>query len=73
MDNKRKNPALQQESIGEPAVVIAPRENESLFRWIKSTGRFMTNQSGQFDDNKERNELDDILEQDEEEDSEDSE
>ena len=41
MNKKYINPALQQEPIGEPASIIASRENESLFRWIKSTGRFM--------------------------------
>lgn len=60
------NPALQQEPIGEPASIIAPRENESLFRWIKSTGRFISNNSDRFDDDKGTEELEDILDQEEE-------
>ncbi len=32
MNKKSKNPALQEEPIGEPALIITPRENESLFR-----------------------------------------
>lgn len=38
MNKKYQNPALQEEPIGEPASIIAPRENESLFRWIKPLG-----------------------------------
>ena len=64
MTKKYKNPALQQEPIGEPALIIPPRENESLFRWIKSTGRFMVNQSDKFQADRESNELDDILDED---------
>lgn len=68
MNKKYKNPALQQEPIGEPASIIAPRENESLFRWIKSTGRFMPSQSNPFLHDKEMDELEDILAEDEEKD-----
>ena len=68
MTKKYINPALQQEPIGEPASIIAPRENESLFRWIKSTGRFMPSQSDRFSSDKEMNELEDILAEDEEKD-----
>lgn len=67
MKKKHHNPALQQEPVGEPASIIAPRENESLFRWIKSTGRFMPSQSDKFNDSREIDELEDILDQDEEE------
>ena len=66
MTKKYVNPALQQEPIGEPAAIITPRENESLFRWIKSTGRFMPSQSDTFLDDREMNELEDILSEDEE-------
>ncbi|MEM7557110.1 MAG: DUF3134 family protein [Cyanobacteria bacterium P01_A01_bin.84] len=66
MTKKRKNPALQQEPIGEPASIITPRENESLFRWIKSTGRFMPNQSDTFQHDKETDELEEILAENEE-------
>ena len=68
MTKKYENPALQQEPIGEPASIIAPRENESLFRWIKSTGRFMVNQSDKFQADRESNELDDLLNEDAEKD-----
>ena len=67
MTKKYINPALQEEPIGEPASIIAPRENESLFRWIKSTGRFMSSQSDSFLNEKETNELEDMLSEDEEE------
>ena len=68
MTKKYKNPALQQEPIGEPASIITPRENESLFRWIKSTGRFMPSQLDPSSSDKEMNELEDILAEDEEKD-----
>lgn len=63
MNQKYKNPALQQEPIGEPAAIIAPRTNESLFMWIKSTGRFMPRKSDNIDEEKDSNELEDILDQ----------
>lgn len=66
MTKKHVNPALQQEPIGEPAAIIAPRENESLFRWIKSTGRFMPSQSDKFNDDRVKDELEAILDEDEE-------
>ena len=66
MTKKYVNPALQQELIGEPAAIIAPRENESLFRWIKSTGRFMPSQSDRFNDDRVKDELEAILDEDEE-------
>ncbi len=62
MSKKYNNPALQQEPIGEPAAIIAPRENESLFRWIKSTGRFMPSKSDSFQSDCATDELEDILE-----------
>ena len=68
MNKKYINPALQEEPIGEPALIITPRENESLFRWIKSTGRFMPSQSDRFSNDKEMDELEDILAEDEDKD-----
>ena len=68
MTKKYRNPALTEEPIGEPASIIAPRENESLFRWIKSTGRFMPSQSNSFSSDREMDELEDILAEDEEKD-----
>lgn len=65
MTKKHINPALQQEPIGEPASIIAPRENESIFRWIQNTGRFMVNQADRFRDDEGSDELEDMLEQDE--------
>jgi hypothetical protein len=70
MNKKSQNPALQQEPIGEPALIITPRENESLLRWLKSTGRFIPNQSDSFRDDKRTDELKDLLVQDEEIDTE---
>jgi hypothetical protein len=63
MNKKYQNPALQEEPIGEPASIIAPRENESLFRWIKSTGRFMSSQTDYFNFNNDKgtDELDAFL------------
>lgn len=66
MNKKSQNPALQEESIGEPALIITPRENESLFRWIKSTGRFMPSHSERFHDDMMTNKLEDLLDQEEE-------
>ncbi|WP_246141744.1 DUF3134 family protein [Hyella patelloides] len=66
MTKKSKNPALQQEPMGEPASIIALGENESLFGWIKSTDRFILNQSDIFHDDKGTDEFEDILDQDEE-------
>ena len=61
-----KNPALQEEPIGEPAAIITPRDNESILRWLKSTGRFMSNQSDRFHGDMMINELENILDQEEE-------
>ena len=66
MNKKYKNPALQEEPLGEPASIITPRENESLFRWIKSTGRFMPSHSERFHDDMMTNKLEDLLDQEEE-------
>ena len=61
MNKKSKNPALQEEPIGEPALIITPRENKSLLRWLKSTGRFMPNPSNCFNNDKGTDELDAFL------------
>ncbi|MGL5807670.1 MAG: DUF3134 family protein [Xenococcaceae cyanobacterium] len=65
MNKIHKNPALQQEPIGEPASIIAPREDESIFRWIKSTGRFIPRESNRFNEDKATDELEDLLDQEE--------
>ncbi|MEL7074657.1 MAG: DUF3134 family protein [Cyanobacteria bacterium J06648_1] len=72
MIKKPINPALQEELIVKPALIITPRENESLFRWIKSTGRFMPSHSERFHDDMmtKANELENILDQEEESDEE---
>ncbi len=70
MNKKSKNPALQEEPIGEPALIITPRDNESILRWLKSTGRFIPNRSERFHDDMMTNELEDILDQEEESDEE---
>ena len=66
MNQEYKNPALQEEPIGEPASIIIPRENESIFRWIKNTGRFISDKSDRFHDDNTTNEIEDILDQEEE-------
>jgi spore coat protein CotF len=35
-----RNPALRQELLSQKPLVIPPRENESMFEWLESTGRF---------------------------------
>ncbi len=66
MNKKSQNPALQEEPIGEPAAIITPRDNESILRWLKSTGRFMPKQSDRFHDDVMTKELEDILDEEEE-------
>ena len=66
MNKKYKNPALQEEAIGEPAAIIIPRDDESILSWLKSTGRFISNQSDRFHDDIMTNEIEDILDQEEE-------
>lgn len=61
MNKKYENPALQEEPIGEPAVIIAPRDNESIFRWLKRTGRFIFDRPDRFHDDMMSDELEDIL------------
>ena len=73
MDQNYENPALQQEPIGEPAAIIAPRENESLYMWIKNKGRFRSSAEDTNFEDKESNELEDILDQNEEEEEEEEE
>ncbi len=66
MNKTQKNPALQQEPIGEPASIIAPREDESIFRWIQRTGRFIPREPNRCNDDKATDELEDLLDQEEE-------
>lgn len=66
MNKKHINPALQRELLGEPASIITPRENESLFRWIKSTGRFMPSYLERFHDDMMTNKLEYLFDQEEE-------
>ena len=66
MNKGDKYPALQQEPIGEPASIISPREDESLFRWIQSTGRFIPYESHKSQDNTATDELEDLLDKEEE-------
>lgn len=70
MNTQYKNPALRQEAIGEPASIIIPREHESMFTWIKNTGRFKSDESDRFYDDKATDEIEDLLYQEEELDSE---
>ncbi|BAU66344.1 hypothetical protein STA3757_37480 [Stanieria sp. NIES-3757] len=66
MNKEDKHPALREEPIGEPASIIAPREDESIFRWIQSTGRFKPYESDKYHDHKAIDEFEDLLSQDEE-------
>jgi hypothetical protein len=66
MNQQYKNPALREEPIGEPAAIIAPRENESILKWLQNTGRFVARQSGILYQTEVINELEDILYQEEE-------
>jgi hypothetical protein len=66
MNKSDKYPALQEESIGEPASIIIPREDESIFKWIQSTGRFIPYQSDKCQDDKVIDEFEDLLDQEEE-------
>lgn len=65
-----KNPALREEPIGEPALIIAPRNNESIFRWIQSTGRFKSREIVQEYEPIDTNELEELLDEEEDLDSE---
>lgn len=55
------NPAFHEEPQSQPARIIPPRDNESLYQWIKSKGRFKV---GEIEDDPVAevvDELDDIL------------
>ena len=47
-------------------VGVIESSNESLFRWIKSTGRFMPSHSERFHDDMMTNKLEELLDQEEE-------
>lgn len=66
MNKQYNNPALQEEPIGEPPVIIAIRENESIFRYLQSTGRFINHPYNQLQDELVTEELEDILYEEEE-------
>jgi hypothetical protein len=42
-----RNPALRQELLSQKPLVIPPRENESMFEWLESTGRFKPYETGE--------------------------
>lgn len=62
---KYKNPALKQELIGHPASIIAPRDSESIFNWIQSTGRFKSNEPDLYHDDKPTNEIEELIDEEE--------
>ncbi len=66
MSKKYKNPALHEAPIGEPALIIAPRDSESVFKWIVSSGRFKSHESDKYNEDKSIDEIEDILDQEEE-------
>lgn len=61
MKKTSQNPAIQEKYLGKPALIITPKKNESLFRWIKSSGLFMSSYSERFHDNMMTNKLENIL------------
>ncbi len=66
INKKYKNPALHEAPIGEPALIIAPRDSESVFKWIKSSGRFKSDESDEYHEDKPTNEVEELLDPDEE-------
>lgn len=67
ISKKYKNhPALHQAPIGEAALIIAPRDSESVFKWIESSGRFKSHESDKCLSDKPTSEVEDILDQEEE-------
>lgn len=55
------NPALQEEAWDKPIQIILPRENESIYDWIESTGRFKLHEADKSQDDKVTEDLEDIL------------
>ncbi|MBE9180913.1 DUF3134 family protein [Oculatella sp. LEGE 06141] len=55
------NPALRQEPLSQKAMVIAPREKESLLNWIENTGRFKAYEPTESHDDKVTEELEEIM------------
>lgn len=67
MNKKYKNhPALHQALIGEPALIITPRDSESVFKWIVSSGRFKSHEPDKCHDDKAANEVEELLDQEQE-------
>lgn len=64
INKKYKNhPALHQAPIGEAALIIAPRDSESVFKWIESSGRFKPHESDKCLSDEPTSEVEDILDQ----------
>lgn len=55
------NPALRQELLSQRPPIIAPREKESIFEWIESTGRFESYQPHESHDDVVTEELEEII------------
>ena len=62
----KNHPALHQAPINEPALIIAPRESESVLKWIESSGRFKSHESDKYHQDKPTNEVEELLDPEEE-------
>lgn len=57
-----RNPALRQELLSQKPLVIPPREKESMFEWLESTGRFKPYEAdGEIHEYKPVEELEEII------------
>jgi hypothetical protein len=56
-----RNPALRQELLSQKPLVIPPRENESMFEWLESTGRFKSYEADEPYNYKPTEELEEII------------
>ena len=54
--------ALHEEPRNQPAQILLIKESESLYNWIKSTGRFKSYESDELHPDEVSEELEDIME-----------
>ena len=62
MVTRYSSPALREEPRNQRTKIIYTRENESLFQWIKNTGRFKPREPDEANDPEMLEELDEIME-----------
>lgn len=55
------NPAFHEEPQSQPARIIPPRDNESLYQWIQSKGRFKVSEVNEEPDSIIPDELEEIM------------